>query len=319
MTGKETMMITGVGGDIGQNIARCIRESGYDFNLLGCDIDPYAAGQEYTDSFIVSPRASDESEYLNFLKKAVEEHELRYIFPSTEAEIGFLDQHRDWFSQKNVILFINNPLIINTFLDKHKSIKFFKENNIPCPETYSLDEYQGQLSYPVIIKSLKSWGGKGLFIVNDDDELEFYRSRLEDAIVQESIGSEDEEYTVGVFSDGNRIFSIAFWRQLGYGSMTRVARKVQDDSIHQLVEHIARACNLKGSINVQMRKTENGYVPFEINPRISSTVYFRHYFGFQDVKWWLDMVNDKKISYTEKYQTGIGVRNVGEVFFDLEE
>ena len=67
-----------------------------------------------------------------------------------------------------------------------------------------------------------------------------------------------------------------------------------------------------------MRKTKRGFIPFEINPRLSSTVYFRHFFGFKDVEWWIDMHEGNQIKYTLKYDKGIGVRTINETFFDLK-
>ena len=43
--------------------------------------------------------------------------------------------------------------------------------------------------------------------------------------------------------------------------------------------------DLTGSINVQLRIQENIPKIFEINPRFSSTVLFRHLFGFEDLIW----------------------------------
>ena len=55
--------------------------------------------------------------------------------------------------------------------------------------------------------------------------------------------------------------------------------------ISQYVVMIAVSLNLQGRINVQLRYTACGPVTFEINPRFSSTVVFRHLLGFQDLLW----------------------------------
>jgi len=48
---------------------------------------------------------------------------------------------------------------------------------------------------------------------------------------------------------------------------------------------LAVKLDLVGSINVQLRITENLPKVFEINPRFSSTVLYRHLFGFEDLIW----------------------------------
>ena len=52
---------------------------------------------------------------------------------------------------------------------------------------------------------------------------------------------------------------------------------------------VTNTLDLRGSINIQLRFTSEGPRIFEINPRFSSTIYFRHAVGFQDLIW---SVND---------------------------
>lgn len=319
MTGEKIpILVTGVGGDIGFNITRCLKDTEYDIYLLGCDIDSYAIGRTKVEKFFIAPKASNETEYLNFIDNIVEEYKIKYIYPSTEPEIACFNRNRKHFENIGVVVFINNLFILENFLDKYKTINFLRENKFPFPQTFLIEDYDNQLDFPLLIKKRESWGGRGLIIVNDSKELEFYKSRVNNAIVQEYIGNKNEEYTVGVFSGSNNIYSICFRRQLGYGSMSRVVELVHNKEMENVAKKIAVFSQLEGSLNIQFIKRGDEFVPFEINPRISSTVYFRHYFGFQDVKWWLDIKENKTIEYILKYKKGVGVRTVGEVFFDLE-
>lgn len=318
---RETILVTGAGGDIGQGIIRCLKDTsaGWKVRLIGCDIDPYAAGRKELDAFFQCPLARDERKYFLFLKELVNTQGINAIFPSSESEIIFFDKHRKYFNAKKTTLFINTSSIIQTFFDKYKTVQFLKRNKLPYPETYLLNRYPDCMKFPLIIKPRKGCGGKGLTRVNDKMELAFFKKRIKDAIIQENIGTAEHEYTVGVFSTGAKTYSIAFKRVLGYGSMTKVASLIQDDSISKLAEKIARLCSLKGSLNIQLRRTKHGYIPLEINPRLSSTVYFRHFFGFRDVWWWIQLAEGKDISYHLKYMSGVAVRSMGEVFLELKK
>jgi carbamoyl-phosphate synthase large subunit len=212
---------------------------------------------------------------------------------------------------------MNRHDIIETFFDKYKTVEFLKNNDLPHPKTYLLEDYNDELEFPFLLKPRKNRGGRGIMVINDSDELNLYRKRVKNYIAQEIVGTEDEEYTVTVFSNEKEYFSIAFKRYLGCGSLTRVAHVIYDDSVKFLAERIARASLLRGSLNIQCRKIGTKYIPFEINPRFSSTVYTRHCFGFQDAKWWIDLSEGRKIGYVPKYKEGTVVRNIGEVFFNL--
>lgn len=315
---KIRILITGVGGDIGQSVIKCLEESIYKPYLIGCDIDPYAAGKKNVDVFFQAPHARAADEYFKFLAEIIKSTTPNYILPTTEAEIEFYDANRKVFDEHSIKLLINNTHIINTFLNKYNTIEFFKKHGFNYPETYRLSEYRSELGFPVLVKPEKGSGGKKIEMLYDETDLNYIKQKYKDAIVQEIVGNIDEEYTVGIFSDGSKIFSIAFRRYLGYGSLTKFAELTINKDIESLAIRLARACKLKGSINVQMRKTEIGFIPFEVNPRLSSTVYFRHFFGFNDLEWWINIYEGHQNEYNLKYTKGIGVRTINETFFDLE-
>lgn len=315
---KINILVTGVGGDIGQSIIKCLKASRYNLNLTGCDMDKFAAGRAQVENFFVVPKASATGEYLKSIKAIVRKCKIRYIIPSSEPEIQFFDKNRPEFLKSGVKILINRSFILDTFFDKFKTVNFLKKNGFACPKTFLLKDFKNQLDYPLIIKAKRGYGSKELIKVRNCQELNFYKKILKDAIVQEEVGDKNEEYTTGVFSDGENVHTITFKRILGYGSLSKVVEKVSNKSISALGRDIARSAGLVGSINIQTRKTRTGFVVLEINPRFSSTVYFRHYFGFQDVLWWLDMLEGKNnIEFRLKYKKGAGVRSLGEVFFNL--
>jgi carbamoyl-phosphate synthase large subunit len=318
MRNKKNILITGVGGDIGQGIIKCLKETKYAICFFGCDIDKYAAGSKLVDKFFLAPKTSQEVKYDKFIRNLVARHKINYIFPSTEVEINFFDKKRNYYRSIGVTVFINSSFLVKTFFDKYLTISFLEKIGLPYPRTFLLNEYGGQLDYPLIIKPRFGCSSREVLKINNDEELYFYKKRINKAIVQEYLEPDDEEYTVGIFSDGQKTYSIAFKRKLGFEGISKVVKLSINKEIERIAEKISFASRLTGCINVQMRKTKRGFVIFEINPRISSTVYFRNCFGFRDVKWWLDLADNKKANFRFKYKDGIGVRTLNEIFFDLK-
>lgn len=318
MTAK-TILVTGVGGDIGQSVIKCLREARPRQTIIGCDTDLYAAGRGMTDDFFQAPSAGKLAQYERFISQLITRKKIKYLLPTSEPEILFYGSRRSTFAQKGVTLFINDPFCLETFFDKFETAEFLKQNGFLHPRTHLIEDFRGQLPYPVLVKRRHGWGGKGLYVVRNSREMAFHRNSFKDGVVQEIVGVPDEEYTAGVFSDGKATHSIAFRRDLGYGSLSKVAKLVRDPEIEKVALKLARAVDLKGSLNVQMRKTAKGYVPLEINPRFSSTVYVRHCFGFQDVRWWMDMMENKEIEFKPRYKAGVAVRCLSETFFELKK
>jgi carbamoyl-phosphate synthase large subunit len=317
MVMNKIILVTGIGGDIGQSVLKCLKDLKRGFKIIGCDKDCYAAGKLSCDKFFIAPGAGTGAKYMDFIRELVENEGVEYILPVSEPEIEVYNANRGYFETKDIKLFIHSPFIIETFLDKYVTAQFLKNNGLLCPRTYLLNDFNDQMSFPVLLKMRKGCGAKGQVIIEDAEELSFYKRRLEGAIVQEIVGSNDEEYTVGVFSNGEDVYTIAFKRYLGYGSLTKIAQLVYDDRIRDSAEKIARACKLEGSFNIQFRKTREGYVPLEINPRFSSTVYIRHCFGFQDVAWWIDLKEGRRTAFVPRYKEGVAVRSINEAFFDM--
>ena len=61
---------------------------------------------------------------------------------------------------------------------------------------------------------------------------------------------------------------------------------------------------LEGSINIQLRFRVDEPIIFEINPRFSSTILFRHLLGFKDLIWSIEDANNQQISNYIKPKKG---------------
>lgn len=318
---ERIILVTSVGGDIGQSVIRCLKDtcSNYNFHIIGCDMDKYSANRNEIDEFLHSPPAVNEQIYLKFIRTILSEKNIDYVLFLSEPEILLFNKNRDLFKDLKAKILVNDKYITDVFTDKYNTYMFLKKNSLPCPETFLTKEFNSQLQFPLMVKQRRGYGAKGLVKVNSQEELDYYvKIYRDDIILQEFLPDGTGEYTVGVFGDGVNVFSIAFRRQLGYGSLTKIAELVIDRDLEEIANKIAKSCNLKGSINVQLKKKKQFYVPLEINPRFSSTVYFRSYFGFKDVLWWIDLLEGKAVEYNLKYKKGTAVRKLSEVFFDLE-
>jgi len=165
-----------------------------------------------------------------------------------------------------------------------------------------------------ICKPRKSNGSKNIFTFIPAEKAAGVNG---DYVFQEYIDS-NEEYTVGVFKSSDVINTIAFRRELknGYSNLVELS---EDIYLYEMASRIANLLNLEGYVNIQLRKYENRYYIFEINPRISGTVRFRHMLEFSDVLWWLDMLDGKIVEkYKCRYHKAVGIRELNEKYLLLE-
>ena len=315
---KPTILISAIYGDIGCSAVRSLREVVK--KIVGCDMKPYSPVSHFVDRFYKAPAATDTKNYMAFLREVIIREKVDFFLPVSESEIEVLNTRRKVIEDIGVQLLLNNQNIIDTFLDKLKTIQYLESLNIKVPRTMLLSDYDDSYGYPVIVKSKKSHGSKNLRKIIDMHDLEYVRKKNDGSLlIQEYIGSDEEEYTTGVFSDGNNVSSITFRRKLGFGSMSIEAIFADEPYIDNMVRRIAKNIGLIGSINIQSRRVGNDFIPFEINPRLSSTMLFRKKFGFDDAVWWLNVLLGKRYSYKKQFKSGRAIRSLSECYFDMQK
>jgi carbamoyl-phosphate synthase large subunit len=314
---NTTILISAICGDVGCSAVRALRESAN--TIIGCDIKPNPPVLDIIDDFHLVPRASEADQYIASLKDIIQKKNVDFFLPVSEEEIAVLNTRKDELESLGVQILINNEEIIDNFLDKLKTAQYLDTIGIKVPKTSLLSIYDGSFGFPLIVKARKGSGSKRLWTVQDLDDLDYVKNRDNgDLIAQELIGSAEEEYTTGVFSDGQVVSSITFRRILGFGGVSIEAVLEDVPFLEDMAQQIGSELNLIGCINIQSRRTDNIFIPHEINPRLSSTLLFRKKFGFDDAVWWLNAIRGKKHSYKKKYKAGIARRALSEYYFDIE-
>lgn len=310
-------LVTAMGGDIGGSVVRCLRKEFPKEALLGCDITPYVSEREEVGEFFLVPPYAEEERYIQTLLEKCKQYEITHVLPMTEGEIKLFDRHRELFASEGLKVMINRSDILQIAFSKFNTAEAVEKMGLNSPETWRTSETTEDLPYPVIVKPDDGCGSRGIRIIRDKQEYKRAVSQKADMIVQEYIGTPEEEYTVGLFSNGRDTKSIAFRRSIGYGGMSKMVERVEDEKIDQTARTVADAFKLEGAINIQMRKQNGEYYIFEINPRISSTVGFRYLLGFKDVRWWLDLLDGKKeeICYIPEKKPVVGIRTLGEKIY----
>lgn len=257
-----------------------------------------------------------EPQYIENLVQKCSALGITHLIQVNEEEIKVINHNIEVFHAATIKVMINDSFVIDVFMDKYKTVQYLnKLSGIAVPETYEYEDFQED-GKKYIVKLKQSCGSKFLEIITEKKELEKFCIDKKKCVIQEYL-EDAEEYTAGVFSDGEKISTIVFKRKLthGYSSFVEL---VQGDSIEKEAAIIARNIHLKGYINIQYRKYHDRNYIFEINPRISGTVVFRHMLGFEDVIWWLDVLDNHGIpDFHCRYHTAIGLRELTEKFVVL--
>lgn len=277
------MLITGCGGDIGQSIAKILSECAFVKTMVGTDMGKDHFGILLFENFELLPACNTPDYYVQF-DQLLSKYDINLIIPTSEPEIKefFYRGYKELY--KGIPVLIASEQALETGFDKLETVAFLKKNKLDFPATSIVSEVIN-CKLPAILKSRGGSGSKKIFKIETEADFDYYKQKYPDFIMQEYLEPDDEEYTCGLFrSRLGQIQTIVFKRRL-IGDSTGYGETVKDNLIEKLLVEIAEKINLRGSINVQLRNTARGPVVFEINPRFSSTVLFRHMLGYEDLVW----------------------------------
>jgi len=296
------VLVTGCSGDIGHSIGKILKMENCCEMTIGTDIKNEHAAFSLFDKCVVVPKASDDN-YLTEFSKIISKYRPSLIIPTSEQELKFF--HKFKLSQiESTPLIMANEHSMQIGFDKYLTYQFLKENHLPFPWT-TLTSNKNPDSLPCICKGREGAGSKNVAIIYNQQDIDYFSKKGDDLIWQELLLPDDEEYTCGIFrSKHGEIRTIAFKRKLE-GGHTKSGVLRNTPAITDVLTKIATGLELRGCINVQLRNTSKGAVVFEINPRFSSTVLFRHLLNFQDLLWSMADTLNLPIPHYEKRENGI--------------
>ena len=301
----KNIYVSSVGGDIAQSVISIISESIDSITIFGSDLNYNQPGFFLVNHFEVSPHADNPNFFL-WLTQFLRRNHIDYYIPMNESELRVLAAIPD--NQLNKILGSCSIIwagrsAISLFGDKYLTSKFLTEIGVNTPLVYEdLDEIQ-DFDFPLIVKPRFGSGSKSIFRCDTKRELEGSLLFVPTPIIQKFIGENDQEFTAGIFRNSNGESNVIIFRRMLVGGATGWAEVYQNIQMESICRDIASAVNLSGSINVQFRLDEGEPSVFEINGRLSSTVYMRHLLGFEDLLWSLGQTESFN-SFNSKQYTG---------------
>ncbi len=314
------VLVTALGGDLGQALVKSLRVGETDFDISGCDMDDSGIGRAFVSRFHAVPAASD-AQYVNAVDDLCRHHKTDVIVPASEAEIWVLAQVGQQLPGGTVVVCQPWPWL-RVFGDKLECMRAL-EGHLPLaafadssdPET--VERLVERVGFPLVVKPRRSSGSRSVRVVKTGDELAAGIAQLPASIVQEFIDGHEGEFSVGAFACDHFTEVLAFRRELGYGGCSRFAETSQDKAVIDYALQFAKASGLRGSANIQLRNGSSGVRLLEVNPRFSSLVAARALCGFRDAEWSIQAALGRAISPPPQHYRKIRFRRYLNELVDL--
>ena len=315
------ILITAIGGNIGQGILKALRAAKRTYCIVGIDMEPLSAGFSLVDSYYRTPRTGD-SALTHELKKIVQKEQLEAIYVCSPSELEFFSINKEKLEQElGLAIFVNPIDVVRIGSDKLRTANFLRDANLPYPETVlatdnrGLQDMIGKYGFPLIMKPRFGFTSKNVFSVNSHKEIEAIQTLVSDMIVQRYLPSSRSEYTAATISgpDKKVIATIVLHRELNQGTTYRT-ELLEDDDITRQVISVVNALGAVGSCNLQFRLLRDKVFVFEINPRFSGTCGIRYLYGFNDAEMIFEVFKLGLNIHQPKLQPAVVLRYWNEVF-----
>lgn len=318
MNDQIPVLITAIGGGgHGEQILKALKlaEPGR-YRLIGADAQPHCPQFALVDDHLTLPFASDPS-YMDALLEACDTYGIKALFHGCEPELKLFSQNRALIEERGIFLPVNPATVIDLCMNKEATNAKLAELGFEAPRfmrVTSKDDLKAIDWYPVVVKpSIGGGGSANVYIAQDERELLSLMDYLGlehiagSYIVQEYVGTPEDEYTVGVLfdMDGQYLNSIALNRYLSgqlnirtsvpnrtsrtaLGSKLVISSGVSHGHVGRFKKitsqcvDIAKAIGARGAINIQCRFVDGKVRVFEINPRFSGTTSIRAMMGYNE-------------------------------------
>jgi carbamoyl-phosphate synthase large subunit len=264
----KRLLFTGGGGSGSEALYRML-EGRYEVHFADADIEakPYLIPSNRWHQI---PFANDIT-FIDKLQSLCREIVVNVLIPSVDEELLPIAQSRSGFICD---VLLPPQEFIKTHLDKLTSNLFLKTHKLSAPETELLPEHKSIL-YPFIVKPRQGRGSRDVRIVNSESELQAHvllsHCQPEDFIVQELLVG--QEYTVMMATNLTGVLRAVVPVKVGVKKGITIRAETHcDAAIMNACKAIHAANPVVGCYNIQLVRMENGEVmPFEINPRVSTT------------------------------------------------
>lgn len=266
--------------------------------VIGVDSGNLAPATYFVDKFYKVPRCNEKN-YINWLLDICKREKVNMIVPLYEKEFLKLCDSRALFEEIGTVLLLSHKKIIEICNDKLESYKFFIESDIKTPFTYEMKSLEKKdISFPIIIKPRDGMGSKGVFMVNNERELNFFIDYVENSIVQEFV--EGTEYTIDVLCDlKGKVISVVPRERMEVraGEVTK-SRAVKNLDIINATLDLCNKFNIDsdikpvGPLTIQCIVNKSDDIKFiEVNPRFGGGVPLTLEAGVSYAKYFEKMVN----------------------------
>lgn len=264
----------------------------------------YTIALKHADGFFISPLIYSK-EYIPSIINFCKKNDITVLLSLFDIDLYVLAQHNQDFVNAGIKLILAPADFVRICNDKYETYKFVLSLGLKSARTYlNINEVkesivQGREKYPIIIKPRWGMASMGIYIVENDEELEFFSRKSYKDIFSSYLKYESsltkeapiiyqqvikcEEYGLDILNDlnGNYIKTFAKQKVTMRSGETDLGRTAASKPFEETAQKLAEASGHHGILSVDCFKDNDGTIYVnEMNCRISGHYPLAYLAGF---------------------------------------
>jgi len=288
---------------------------------------------KYIKNKIIYPNpAENPFSFIKSIYELVKRSKYDAIFPVDDQTTILFSKYKDKLSKYTKVPVADYETITKG-RDKAKTITIARENGIPCPKTYFVDDIEeirkDEIEFPVVIKPRESSGARGIAYVNSLEELmreyKKVKKRYGAPLIQEYIPHNGGHYSVcALFNQDSEPRAIFVYKELRQypitGGPATFSVSVEKTDVLKYAIKLLKAMKWYGVAHLDFLIDSRDKKPklLEVNPRFWSSLELAILSGVDFPYLLYKMALDGDVETVTKYETGIKLRFlVGDILWLL--
>lgn len=306
------ILVTAIGSFSASTVVESLGKDSRINKIYGCDIYPkewHYVSKEF-DEVVLSPRVSDEKNYLTFMLNLIDIYNINVIMPLTDIEVDFFKKHRGHFS--NIIITIGSDVFLEIARNKSLLSDFVLKKGYKSIPSYDINNLDGA-EYPLIVKPIDGRSSENIMFLNS---------------IKDLIKSKDySNYIFQNYINGD-ICTVDIVRNSASSEIVIVPRKelirtkngagitvelFYDKNLIKISKQIAEDIDAHGAFNMEFILSDHEYYLMDINPRFSAGIGFTHLMGYDIVKNAINVFLNNPLEIVNDYKNLIVQKHMIEV------
>lgn len=241
--------------------------------VITTDASELAPALYAADGHHVVPLIND-PEYLPTILRICREEEIAVVLSLLDPELSLLARHVDEFEAIGVKVMISPAEVVERAFDKWLMFEWLQAEGLPTPRSWiSLEACHADLDagvaqFPLFVKSRTGSASAGIARIDDRGQLDQAFATTPDLIIQEFLPGEPVDVDVYVDMVSGEVVSMFAKKKLRMRAGTAdKSVSFKDESLFALVADFVKRCGFRGTIDVDLFSTPDGWSILEVNPR----------------------------------------------------